>query len=148
MALASATKVAIRAALACSSAAKEVLGLLGQLSGGIGSVVLTVGAEAADAIPLTIQVKDEWGNNVTAVHELTLSLLTSAAGVDFTANTYTVAATTGKLATVVTNKLFRVLTDATGLAVVTVTNAGVVTCFAGVGLPNGQRTISATITHA
>lgn len=97
MALASVTKTFLTQALASRSAAREIIGLLNSLSGSLATVTFAVAVEAANNIDVTIQVKDEWGNNVTSVHALDVLLVATAAALAFNANAYTITATAGNV---------------------------------------------------
>ena len=66
MSLASATLGSLRAALAQSSAFRQLKGILNALSGGPHSVSFTVGAEDTNAINVACQLKDEWGDDLAA----------------------------------------------------------------------------------
>ena len=147
MALQQQTRTSLRAAIANSGAFKELKGLLEMNSVGVASATFSVAAEAANNIDTTIQCKDEFGNNVAGVRSLDINIVGQSGGTGFNANTYTVAATTGAVVEVVASKVLRVLTNSTGQAVIRLTNAGAVTCYLALVLPNGSQTVSAAIAH-
>jgi len=115
---------------------------------GVMRVSFSVGAEAANAIAVTITVLGASGLPLTNPVVLDVYLLSSAAGTAFTAASgYTLAATTGAIRTVVTDAIASVITNSSGVAVITLTNVGAVTSFVGVRLLGGKLAISPTVTH-
>jgi hypothetical protein len=122
--------------------------------GGTGSISWSVGTEAANAIAVTGQIKDENGKNVTTGRTLTVyvSGVADTVGADVvgTAPTGGVAiGASGKvLAAVVANKVLIVATSATGAFVLTLTDTGTAG-FRLVGvLPDGSRGVSGPVQFA
>jgi hypothetical protein len=123
--------------------------LLFGVSGGVLDATFAIGAESANAIIVTITALHEGGLHVGANVSLDITVFADAAGADFTAGTYTIAAgAVGKVAVVVTNKVVRGITGTGGVLNLSVTNAGVATCYIGVRLPSGRMVISGAVTHA
>ncbi len=99
-------------------------------------VTFSVGAEAANAIDVTIQVKNAKGDNVEAVRVLELWLSDSAGGWE-TATTpdTSVAVQAGVAMDVPTaNERLRVMTNASGVAVIRITHSAAHTWFMGAKL--------------
>lgn len=134
------------------------LGLFGELGGNDTHITMpavkaaiTVGDESADARAITVQLKDINGNVLVAVQEVELVMLRDSGGVDYVAtggSTGIAIGANGKLLTVVAKKLFRAITDATGLLTLTWTDTGTEAAYLGVRLPNGRIAISAALTNA
>lgn len=90
-------------------------------------VTIDLAAGAANAMLITVTAKDAAGATVAAIHELELHFSTSAVGANVTATAYsgTLVASTGALAVTVTAaKVFRILTDANGIFVGSLTATG------------------------
>ncbi len=97
---------------------------------------LSVGLEAANAIDVTIQVKNVKGENVSEVRVLELWLSDTSSGWETaTAPDTSMAVQTGVTMDVPTaNKRLRVMTNANGQAVIRITETGAATWFMGVKL--------------
>lgn len=147
MALTSVAGTALTSALANRPAARQIKAILNMLANGPASVTFTVAAESANNIDVTIQVKDENGVNLASVCSLEANVVSSAAATAFNANAYTITATTGAVVELVAAKVLRILTNASGVAVIRFNTVSAVTCFLAVVLPNDSMTVSATITH-
>lgn len=108
--------------------ASTIMGTTAGLSTASASdVTIDLAAGASNAMLITITAKDAAGNTVAAVHELELHFSTSAVGANVTATAYsgTLVASTGALAVTVTAaKVFRLLTDANGIFVGSLTATG------------------------
>lgn len=90
-------------------------------------VTIDLAAGATNGMLITVTAKDAAGNTVAGVHELELHFSTSSAGANVTATAYsgTLVASTGALAVTHTAaKVFRILTDANGIFVGTLTASG------------------------
>jgi hypothetical protein len=137
------------------------LGALGELVGNEKELTsptvdcaITVGAEGAsvaDQRAITVQLKDIDGNAIAYRELVELVVLLDANGSDFVAtggSTGIAIGANGKLLTMVTKKLFKAVSDATGLITLTWTDSGTEVAFLGVQLPNGRIVISAALTNA
>lgn len=123
----------------------------------IGSTVIATGAtiavgtEATDVINVDIDLTDADGNNVTAITAVHayLSDAATGSGVSGTAPSGGVAeGTNGKLAETVANKVFILLSDATGNVDIDLTDTGTPTFYLVVVLPTGKVVVSDAITFA
>lgn len=109
---------------------------------------VSVGAEAGDAIPVTIQLKDAAGTNMARVCGVVCWLSSSATtGVIATDDGITVTATTGSLIVEVVDDLFfKAVTNASGTLVLSVAGAGDLTGkYLWVEFPNGKFKVSAVV---
>lgn len=134
------------------------LGKDGELRGAGGDVkitssavqaAITVGAAAAGARPLTVQLKDIDGIAIDHNQEITVGLYADALGAGFATtggSTGTAIGANGSLLTLVTKKLFLAVCDTTGLLTLTWTDNASEVAFLGVTLPNGRRVFSAALT--
>ena len=103
-----------------------------------GSATLTIGAEdGSDNIALTVQLKDAKGANLASKREIVLWMSAADGGVEAAITDMTV--TTGTLIKEETaNACMRIVTDATGKAIVTLQHTGGVHAdFACVRIPGG-----------
>ena len=119
--------------------------------GAVAGASITVGAEAADARAITVQLKDGQGNNLTYAAEVELAVLLNAAGTDFVAtggSTGIAIGASGKLQTIIAKKRFKAISTAAGLIALTWTDTGTEVAYLGINLPNGKRIISAALTNA
>ena len=98
-------------AAANAAASRSALGLGTYLC----RAVISLGAEAGDAIAVTLQMKDVDGNNIARQQVMRVEWFCSDADVTFT------AVTTGTLLGALGTKVL-IMTDATGLAVLTLTD--------------------------
>lgn len=123
--------------------------LLKKLFGGAVGVTFTIGAEAANAIVVSLQFKDEVGNEIDEVQSVKILILANAAGTALNTNNYTIAAgTDGAVTEVVADKVLECTTEADGDLDISLTLTGAGTCYLGVVGPTGKLTISSAITHA
>lgn len=114
---------------------------------------ITVGAEATNAITVTVQFKDVDGNSIAeAVHgRCFLSDLSTGIDLLNTAHDGGVAIAAGGGAILledVTDKVFSFVTNATGAIALTATESGAKTAYLVVCLPDGRIKVSGAITHA
>lgn len=112
---------------------------------------ITVAAEIADARAITIQLKDIDGNAIAYREMVEVVVLLDANGSDFVAtggSTGIAIGASGKLLTMVTKKLFKAISDATGVIALSWTDTGTEVAFLGVQLPNGRIVISSALTNA
>jgi len=121
-------------------------------AGALAAVGFTVGAEAANAINVALQLKDAQGNDL-AVHSSVFAYLSD----DASGNSIVSAApdggwaigTDGLLIPVVANKAAHLTSESDGDIDVTITHAaGAKTCYLIVVLPNGKLSASGAITFA
>jgi hypothetical protein len=112
----------------------------------------TVGAEAANVITVTVQLTGPEGLPIAQRVAVRAYLSGVATGADIvgTAPTGGVAiGANGKiLASMVTNKMLEVVTDAAGLVALALTDTGTPTFYLVVVLPDGTLAISGAITFA
>lgn len=122
--------------------------LMTTLSAGAINVAFDVAAENTNVVAVAITVTDEVGNPLGAGIVLDVLILANASGTDFTAGTYTLGVgALGKIATVVANKIAKVITGTGGVVNLTLTNSGAGTCYVGVQGPTGKLFISSVATH-
>lgn len=115
------------------------------------NATITVGTEGTNAISVTVQLKDGNGDNLTAIagFQWYLSGDSAGAGIVGTApNSGVAAGASGKIAEVLADKAGFMLTDATGAAILTLTDSGTPTFYLVVILPTGKAVISSAITFA
>lgn len=109
---------------------------------------VAVAAEAADAIAVTITLKDVTGAAIASRRTVKAWLSSSATtGAIATDDTIAVTATTGSLvAEVVDDLVFNAITDANGVLVLSVAHAGDASAkYLWVEFPNGELKVSAVI---
>jgi len=113
-----------------------------------GASTIAVATEAGDAIAVTVTLKDVTGVDVDAVRTVNCWLSSSATtGAVASDDTITVTATTGSLvAEVVDDLVFKGVTDANGVLVLSVAHAGNATPkYLWVEFPNGELKVSDVI---
>lgn len=127
-------------------------GDLNEVDGAPVNATLTVGAEAGNAIAVTIQLKDADSANIAAARaiDVWISDASTGNGLCATAPNGGIAASgTGVTSIVVTaGKLLQVKCGASGAATVTLTDNGTPTFYLAVRLPNGKVVVSGAITFA
>jgi hypothetical protein len=111
------------------------------------NVTFSVGAEATNAIPVTIQVLDQNGNNLARRTSFRFYLSSDAAGLTPAVLTSAAAVTTGGIVDAATNGGVAV-TTAAGLVVLSLTDTGTPTRYVNVVLPSGEVLISPALTWA
>lgn len=112
---------------------------------------ISVGAEVADVRTITITLKDRRGNPINYAQLVEIGVYTSAAGVDFVAtggSTGIAIGASGKLLTVVAKKLFKAISNTSGVIALTWTDTGTETFAIGVKLPNGRVVMSTAQANA
>jgi len=115
------------------------------------NATISVGTEGTNAISVTIQLVDGNGDNLTAIAGFSwyLSGDSAGAGIVGTApNGGTAIGASGKIAELVAEKAGYLLTDATGKAIITLTDSTTPTFYLVVILPIGKVVISSAITFA
>lgn len=109
----------------------------------------SIGAEDTNAIVVSIQLKNEHGDDLSSVQGVWVGIFADANGTAFNANDYTIAAgTDGALVEVVADKLLFCTCEADGDLDISLTIAGAKTCYLGVILPSGKIVMSSVVTHA
>ncbi len=121
----------------------------------IGDMEFTIGAETSEVITVTAQMVDPAGEAMEVEYILPFNVCSDVDGETPAAMaSITVAATTGTILTAypgyVASETFQVITDATGKAVFTFTDAaaGTLTGYLACDLPNGAHVVSGAITFA
>lgn len=112
---------------------------------------ITVGAESVDVRQITITLKDRRGNAINYAQLVEIGVYTSAAGVDFIAtggSTGIAIGANGKLLAVVAKKLFKAISNTSGVISLTWTDTGTETFAIGVKLPNGRVVMSSAQANA
>ena len=112
---------------------------------------ITVGAEAADARAITIQLKDAKGADIDYVETVELILFLNAARTAFVVtggSTGIAIGTDGALLAIVAKKYFLATSEADGDIDLTWTDTGTEAAYLGVRLPNGRIVMSSALTNA
>jgi hypothetical protein len=114
------------------------------------SVSFTVGTEATNAINIAMQFKDGLNKNLTGIKHVKWWLASNAAGTTIASAPASGIAigTNGTLIESINNVYGTLITNATGAADVTITDAGTPTFYLVIGLPNGSISVSSAITFA
>lgn len=109
----------------------------------------SIGAESTNAIVVSIQLKNEHGDDLSSVQGVWVGVFSNASGTAFNAGDYTIAAgTDGALIQVVADKLLFCTCEADGDLDISLTIDGASTCYLGVILPSGKIVMSGAVTHA
>ncbi len=118
----------------------------------VAGATFTIGAEAADAINVAIQLTDANGADLAVAATVLIFLSSNSTGLDLTAtgpSTSVAIGTDGAfLVTHVTKKIFTVQSEADGDIDITLTETGAATWYMVVVLPNGLQVVSDAITFA
>lgn len=111
---------------------------------------ITVGAETANVVNVAIQLTDGNGDNLDNKAGVLayLSDAATGAGLGTTAADAVAIGTNGVLATIVTGKLFVLISDATGAIDINVTQVAADTLYLIVLLPSGKVVASSVLTFA
>lgn len=107
--------------------------------------VITVGAKVANVRAISVQLKDANNVNIAFNGEVEVEVLIDQLGSDFAAtggSTGIAAGANGKILTQVAKKLFRAISDATGLLTLTYTDTGTEAAFFALRFPGGHRQIA------
>jgi hypothetical protein len=112
------------------------------------SCTITISAEASHVITVTLQFKDANGNNLTAPAVIDAHISGASTGLTNPSAVATWAATTGLLIQAITGKLFKIVTDATGKAILTSTYNGADTTYLTLHKLNGALQVSGALAHA
>ena len=127
------------------SVANSLLSLIPRLNS-VGSVAFTVGTENTNVVLVTLQLKNENGDNLAARTALRFYLSSDAAGA--TPAVLTSAAAAGASGAVVDGATNGgvVITTAAGLAILSLTDTGAITRYVNVILPSGAVVTSPAAT--
>lgn len=109
------------------------------------------GATVANQRDISIQFLDAAGANMDTLVRCELHVLLNSTGSDFAAtggSTGIAAGATGKILASVAKKIFRGISNTSGLLQVIYTDTGTEACYLGVLLPNGKMVISSALTNA
>ena len=148
MALTGFERAVLTAAVAQPTTGKKLAEVVDNASDGLSTVSFSVGAENTNAIPVTITAKTLLNKALDNRVSFECMIVSSTSTLAYNAIDYTIAATTGTVIELVADKLIRVTTDATGVAVVTFTFASTGTSFLVPILPSGELgAASGAITH-
>lgn len=112
---------------------------------------ITVGAEAANARAITIQLKDSNGNDVAERTMVRVHVMADANGDAFATtggSTGIAIGTDGALLAVVAKKSFIAISEADGDIDLTWTDTGTEVAYLHLELPNGRRVVSSALTNA
>lgn len=150
MSLSGKEKIAIQSALADLPVGKKLADVLDKLVDGAFNVSFSVGAETSNAIAVTITVTGPDGQALTAPVFLDMIVVSSLTTFAISTTDYTsVTATTGSVVEMVADKILKVLTNASGVAVVVFTlESGAATNYLALLRPGGSPVASGAITHA
>lgn len=125
---------------------------LNTLDGQAVSATITIGAEAGNAINVGIQLKDANGANVASAYALDVYISDDSGGDGLAAVGPSAGVAIGTNGTIlsqlVTSKLLKILTTATGDFDVDLSEVATPTFYLVVVLPSGQVTVSGAITFA
>lgn len=112
--------------------------------------VITIGAENANVRAISVQLKDANAKNIAYAEQFEIVMFANAAGTDFVAtggSTGVAQGAKGKILAQVAKKLFRAISDTTGLLEVTYTDTGTDVGFFGVRLPSGRVIVGGAVTN-
>jgi hypothetical protein len=149
MSLTGTERSSIIAAIAQPSPGRKLADAVNLLNNGAYTVTYSVGAEAANVVTVTITAKTLDGKALD--NRVILDFLVISNTSTFALNTtdYTIAATTGVVSQLVADQVLRVVTNASGVAVLTFTlGSGAGSSFLAAILPGGSTSVSTAITHA
>lgn len=122
-----------------------------KLDGAPLDATITVGAEGTNAIDVTIQLKDANGDDL-AVRGAVRAYLSNDANGDSIITTapsgHVAIKTDGVCAHLITDKVFELISESDGDIDLTITEAGALTCYLILILPNGKLKASGAITFA
>lgn len=148
MALTGTERSSIIAAVSQPGIGRKLADMVHRGSDGIYSVSFSVGAESSNAIPVTITVRTLDGKALDNRVSLDILLVSNTSTMAYNAIDYTITATTGTVQQLVADQVLRVVTSATGVAVISLSFASTGTSFMVPVLPSGELgTASSAITH-
>lgn len=148
MALTGTERSSIIAAVSQPGIGRKLADMVHRGSDGIYSVSFSVGAESSNAIPVTITVRTLDGKALDNRVSLDILLVSNTSTMAYNAIDYTITATTGTVQQLVADQVLRVVTSATGVAVISLSFASTGQSFMVPVLPSGELgTASPAITH-
>ena len=111
------------------------------------SVTFTISAQSGETRPVTIQLEDWAGNNLTVPTSVLCYLTNDAVGIVPTAlaDADLLIGTNGKLVELFEKVVYQLVSTATGLINVTVTENGVDSYYLVIVLPNGKLAVTAAL---
>lgn len=136
------------------------LGPAGNLVGAGGSLpitpacvdaTITVGAESTNVRAITIQLKDQFGNDIESKQVVQAFVFADASGNAFAStggSTGIAIGTDGALLALVAKKAFILISEDDGDIDLTWTDTGTEAAYLGLLLPNGRLVMSAALTNA
>jgi len=149
MALTGFERSVLIAAVAQPTTGKKLAEVIDNASDGVSTVEFSVAAEDTNAIAVTCTAKTLLGKALDNKVTFDMMIVSNTSTLAYNSSDYTIAATTGTVLEMVADKLLRVTTDATGVAVITLTISGAATSYFVPVLKNGELgTASGAITHA
>lgn len=150
MSLSGKEKIAIQSAIADLPVGKKLADALDKFVDGAFNVSFTVSAEVSNVVTVTITVTGPDGQALSAPVFLDMIVVSSLTTFAISTTDYTtIAATTGSVVEMVADKILKVLTNASGVAVLTFALAsGAATNYLALLRPGGSPTASGAITHA
>lgn len=150
MALTGFERAVLTAAVAQPTTGKKLAEVVDHASDGILAVEFSIGAESGGhAIAITCTAKTLLGKALDNKVSFDILVVSNASTLAYNTADYTIAATTGTVLEIVADKLLRVTTNASGVAVITLTIIGAATSYFVPVLVNGELgTASGAITHA
>jgi len=149
MALTGFERSVLIAAVAQPTTGKKLAEVIDNASDGVSTVEFSVAAEDTNAIAVTCTAKTLLGKALDNKVTFDMMIVSNTSTLAYNSSDYTIAATTGTVLELVADKLIRVTTNASGVAVVTLTISGAATSYLVPVLKNGELgTASGAITHA
>lgn len=111
---------------------------------------ITVSAENTNVRTISVQLKNANGDNISTRQALEVVVLLDANGDAFAAtggSTGIADAGAGTILATVAKKIFKAITNATGLLELSWTDTGTEAAYLGVILPNGRLVVSSALTN-
>ncbi len=131
--------------------AKTILQTSPSMENRLRDATITVGAENTNVRAITIQLKDEEGNDMAVRTPVLAFLLADANGDAFVTtggSTGIAIGTDGALLALVAKKVFLLISEADGDIDLTWTDTGTEAAYLALLMPNGRMVISAALTNA
>lgn len=149
MALTGFERSVLIAAVAQPTTGRKLCEVVDNASDGVSTVSFSIGEEATNAIAVTCTAKTLLGKALDNKVTFDMMIVSNTSTLAYNSSDYTIAATTGTVLELVADKLIRVTTNASGVAVITLTISGAATSYLVPVLKNGELgTASDAITHA
>jgi hypothetical protein len=147
MSLTGTERSSLIAAIAQPSPGRKLADVINLMDDGAYTVSYSISAEVTNVITVTVTVKTIDNRALDNRVCLDFLLISSTSTFALNAADYTIAATTGVVAELIADKVLRVVTSATGVAVLTFSIATAATSFLAACLPGGNMSVSGAITH-